>query len=104
MMEMWCGTCNLPTHMQSEERWAFSPNQIAHLIRIWGRISDTDGTISHRQLVKVVRSLLPPLGMGPDATNVEIVNAVERMGVVPVFQQRCGPKLLRCYVCRNLCV
>ena len=78
------------TMVQSEERWAFSPAEIAHLLLIWGHISDVDGTISHRQLVKLVRSLLPPLGMGPDATNAAVVQAVENMGVIPVFQRRCG--------------
>ena len=74
--------------VQSEERWAFNPTQIGMLISIWGHVSDTDGTISHRQLVKVVRSLLPPLGMGPDSTNAAIVKVVEDMGVVSVLKHR----------------
>lgn len=74
--------------VQSEERWAFSPAQIGLLLRIWGHVSDTDGTISQRQLVKVVRSLLPPLGMGPDATNDAIVKMIGDMEVVPVFKHR----------------
>jgi hypothetical protein len=81
--------------LQTEEHWAFNPEQISMLLRMWSHVSDVQGTVSHNQLVKMLRSVHPPLGMGPEATNSAIVKAVEDMGIVSVFQQRCTPTELQ---------
>jgi hypothetical protein len=57
---------------------------VSHLIRIWGNISRPDGTISHRQLIKVVRTLAPPIGTGPAASAQEAEALIQEIGVVPV--------------------
>lgn len=74
--------------MQSQERWTFNPQQVSHLIRIWGNISRRDGTISHKQLVKVVRTLARPIGTGPAATSEEADAHIEQIGVVSVLHSR----------------
>jgi hypothetical protein len=70
--------------VQSEERWKFNPKQIEHLIQIWGHISKLDGTISHMQLVKLVRSILPPIGVGPTANYDQAVEFISRISIIPL--------------------
>lgn len=77
-----------PALLQSEESWSFNPEQIDLLIQIWGHISRLDGTISHRQLVKLLRSLLPPLGVGPQASVEETDAYIRKLGIVQVLQKR----------------
>lgn len=88
--------------LQSEERWAFNPEQIDVLLKLWGHICDTRGTISHRQLVKLMRSLPPPLGLGRHATNEESIQVIDDMQIAAVFGQRCWFSVLGAamlYIC-----
>lgn len=74
--------------MQGEESWSFNPEQIDLLIHIWGHVSRIDGTVSHVQLVKLLRSLLPPLGVGPDATAADTDDYIKKLGIVQVLDNR----------------
>lgn len=74
--------------LQGEESWSFNPEQIDLLIQIWGHVSRIDGTISHYQLVKLLRSLLPPLGVGPSATVEDTDNYIQSLGIVQVLGKR----------------
>lgn len=74
--------------MQCEESWSFNPEQIDLLIQIWGHVSRIDGTISHVQLIKLLRSLLPPLGVGPNATAADTNEYIKKLGIVQVLEKR----------------
>lgn len=74
--------------LQSQERWAFNPQQISQLIRTWGYICRTDGTISRAQLVKLVRTLEHPIGTGAQASPSEAEAHIQRIGIVPVLSNR----------------
>lgn len=58
------------------------------MIRTWGCICRSDGTISFAQLVKLVRTLAPPIGIGPEASPSEAEEFVHRKGIVPVLTNR----------------
>lgn len=74
--------------LQSQERWAFNPQQISQMIRTWGNICRADGTISRAQLVKLVRTLAPPIGTGPHASPSEAESLIQRTAIVPVLGSR----------------
>lgn len=85
-----CHACKLcpASCLQGEESWSFNPEQIDLLIQIWGHVSRIDGTISHYQLVKLLRSLLPPLGVGPSATVEDTNKYIQSLGIVQVLGKR----------------
>ena len=58
------------------------------MIRTWGHICRTDGTISRAQLVKLVRTLAPPIGTGPKVSPSEAESHIKKAGVVPVLGSR----------------
>lgn len=70
--------------MQNEEKWKFSPRHISQLLGIWAEVSAVDGTISEAQLNKLVRSLHPPVGTGPDVTRRSAKEFLESRHVVAV--------------------
>lgn len=81
------GACSQP-RLQGEEAWGFNPDQIDLLIQIWGHVSRLDGTISHSQLVKLLRSILPPLGVGPEATPQQADEYITQLGIAKVLDNR----------------
>jgi hypothetical protein len=58
------------------------------MIRTWGHICREDGTISHSQLVKLVRTLAPPIGTGPAVSSTEAEAHTERIAIVQVLRNR----------------
>jgi hypothetical protein len=58
------------------------------MISTWGDICRSDGTISHAQLVKLVRTLAPPIGTGPTASPHEAEEYIERISIVRVLKNR----------------
>jgi hypothetical protein len=74
--------------VQKGECWKFSPAQISQLSCIWGMVCAADGTLSSRQLNKLIRSLPAPLSIGEQATQEEAADYICFINVAQVAPGR----------------